>query len=126
MKTIISKLFPSLEIELFSIITENRDKSYTYTGKISNYDLKVSFQENSLDSASILLACLYNDDCEPREMKEMLDYMKDQIQLENNEELLNEIQLALKDDQIEIPMNFTMDIIVGQGVNVTDIPVLHE
>jgi CRISPR/Cas system Type II protein with McrA/HNH and RuvC-like nuclease domain len=112
---LINKMFPEFEIEIGALIREIHKVSYTYIDIIQGIDLKVSFQENALHSASILLACEYNDDQELKELTYVIEYMKKQIELENKEERMKEIQTALKEDGIEMSYNCTMDIVIGSG-----------
>jgi len=112
---IINEMFPEFEIKLEPLIREIHKVSYTYIDIIQGIDLKVSFHENALHSASILLACEYNNDQELTRLTDVIKYMIKQIKLENQEERMKEIQTALKEDGIEMSYNCTMDIIIGSG-----------
>lgn len=118
---IIKKIFPEFDIELCGLISENYKVLYTYIGTVEGINLKVSFCENTLQSASILLACEYNDSHELTNMKDVIDYMKMSIELENKEEKMKEIHIALREAGIEMPQNCTMDLVIGTGTKIMHI-----
>ena len=118
---LINELFSEYGIELKPLITENYKVLYTYIGLIQDIDLKVMFNENSSQSASILLACEYGDEQELIDLSDIIEYMKEQIELVNKEEFAIIVQDALKEDGIEMSKNFTMDIVIGNGTHVKDI-----
>jgi hypothetical protein len=121
MNTLINDLFPNLEIKLSKPITENRKVIYTYIDIIEGIDFKISFQENSLNTASILLACEYEDEQKLIELTDVLAYMKEQIAFIDNDESMRKFQEALKEDGIEMSQNFTIDLVVGRGSKIKSI-----
>ena len=121
MNNLLNKMFPELEIKIGALIREIHKVSYTYIDIIQGIDLKVLFQENAFYSASILLACEYNDDQELTRLTHVIEYMKKQIELENREVRMKEIQTALKEDGIEMSHNCTMDIVIGSGSQIKHI-----
>ena len=114
-------MFPELDIEIGALITENYKVLYTYVDVIQGIDLKVTFSENSWQSANILLACKNGDDQELIDLTDIVEYMKEQIEHVNKVEFAVKGQGALKEDGIEMSQNFTMDIVIGNGLNLQNI-----
>ncbi len=114
-------MFPNFEIEIGALITENYKVLYTYVVVIPGIELKVSFNENSSQSASILFACEYGDDKELKTLTEITEYMKTQIEQINKKEFAPKVQAALKEDGIEMSQNVTMDIKIGNGTEILNI-----
>lgn len=124
---LLNEMFPDFEIELDQLITENYKVLYTYIDVIPGIDLKVSFNENFSQSASILLTCEYGDDEELKSLTKIAEYMKAQIEQINIDELVPKVQDALKEDGIEMSQNFTMDIVIGKGTQVKQVfPLLQK
>jgi len=121
MNNLLNKIFPEFEIKIGALIREIHKVSYTYIYIIQGIDLKVLFSVNAFHSASILLACEYNDDQELTRLTHVIEYMKKQIELENREVRMKEIQTALKEDGIEMSHNCTMDIVISSGSHIKHI-----
>lgn len=118
---LMNQIFPKFNFEIGGPIKDNFNISYTYVSLIQGDNLKVSFSENALQKASILLACAYVDDQEIIKLTEDIEYMKAQIQLINKEEFAINAKAALKEDGIEITQNCTVDIIIGNGTKIKHI-----
>jgi len=116
MNETINWIFPDLQIDLAKPNTEKFEVCYTYIDRIEGIELKVLFQENSLNSASILFAYSYNDEKDVTVLNDYIEYIKNQIKLQNKEECMVRIQSALKEDGIKMSQNCTMDIIIGKGL----------